>query len=284
MRRHVRRLGNPNVIARALLVIAVVGVLVGIAGTIVAWRLAGRLQTGVDESLSVAQESLVTTEQSITVISRVLNDVDALIATVGHTVGDTATTVSNSTTALDALADATPALTSGVVSLRANIDEIAGLVDTVETVIEAIGRLPGVPDYAPRQSLADALRELRPSLDPIVDGLSSIDSSLAQLDRDSQPLVGDLRELQQRLDTLRADVTESKTLLDEYRSTARRAQVVATNVRTDLGNDLTQTRLLIIITGVLFIVGQIVPLALSRLFFAQVLRIETTSEEDTVTT
>jgi uncharacterized phage infection (PIP) family protein YhgE len=271
------------VIARALLVIAAVGVLVGIAGTIVAWRLAGRLQTGVDESLSVAQESLVTTEQSITVISRVLNDVDALIGTVGQTVGDTATTVSNSTAALDSLADATPALTNGVVSLRDNIDEIAGLLETLETVIEAIGRLPGVPDYAPSQSLANALRELRPSLDPIVEGLSSINTSMSQLDRDSQPLVNDLRELQRSLDTLRADVTESKTLLDEYQSTARRAQTIATDVKTDLGNDLTQTRLLIIITGVLFIVGQIVPLALSRLFFGQVLRAETTADTSTYT-
>jgi hypothetical protein len=111
-----------------------------------------------------------------------------------------------------------------------------------------------------------------------VEGLTSINSAMSQLDRDSQPLVNDLRELQRSLDTLRADVTESKTLLDEYQTTARRAQTIATDVKTDLGNDLTQTRLLIIITGVLFIVGQIVPLALSRLFFGQVLRAETTSE------
>jgi len=88
-----RRLDRPTVIGRALLLVAAAGVLVGIAGTIVAWRLAGRLQSGVDQSLSVAEESLVTTDQSIAVIAQVLSDVDGLLGTLETSVADTAQTV-----------------------------------------------------------------------------------------------------------------------------------------------------------------------------------------------
>jgi hypothetical protein len=86
--------------------------------------------------------------------------------------------------------------------------------------------------------------------------------------------VSDLRNLQTNLAALRTDVSNSRTLLSEYQATAQRAQRVASSVRTDLGNDLTKTRILIVVAGLLFIVGQIVPLALSRLFFSQVLRVD----------
>ena len=266
----------PTVIGRALVVVAAVGALVGLAGMIVAWRLAGRLQTGVDESLVVAEESLLTTERSIAVIAQVLTDVDALILTLEATVADTAAAVESSAAALDSLATATPALTTGTVAVRDNIERIAGVVDTLESVIGAFGRLPGVPDYEPDESLAAALRRLRPDLDPIIQALTAISSGVAQLDRDAQPLVLDLRNLQTNLGALRTDVSNSRTLLSEYQSTAQRAQRVASDVRTDLGSDLTGTRILIVVAGLLFILGQIVPLALSRLFFAQVVDREAT--------
>ena len=261
---------TPIAIGRALVVVAAIGALVGLAGMVVAWRLAGRLQTGVDESLAVAEESLVTTEASIAVIGQVLNDLDVLIGTLEVTVVDTADTVQTSASAIDSLASATPALTNGIVSLRDNIEAIADVVEILEGVIGGVGRLPGVPDYDPDQSLAQALRQLRPDLDPIIQALSGINASVGQLDRDVQPLVRDLRDLEKNLAALRTDVKNSRTLLSEYQATAQRAQRVASSVRTDLGSDLTETRILIIVGGLLFIVGQIVPLALSRLFFAQV--------------
>ena len=276
MRDRVQKMTTPRVIGRALVVVAAVGALVGLAGTVVAWRLAGRLQTGVDESLSVAQESLVTTDASIAVIAKVLTDVDSLIGTLEATVADTADTVQTSATAIDTLAGATPSLTNGIISLRDNIEQIAGVVQILEGVIGAVGRLPGVPDYNPDQSLATALRRLRPDLDPIIQALSGINTSVGQLDRDVQPLVVDLRNLQTNLAALRVDVGNSRKLLSEYQATAQRAERVATNVRTDLGNDLTETRVLIVVAGLLFIAGQMVPLALSRLFFAQVIRPEGT--------
>lgn len=274
MKDRVQRLTTPNAIGRALIVVAAVGALVGLAGMVVAWRLAGRLQTGVDESLAVAEESLATTEKSIVVIAQVLTDLDALIGTLETTVVDTANTVEAAAGAIDGLETATPALTNGMMSVQNNIGRIADVVDTLESVINAFGRLPGVPDYNPDEPLADALRRLRPDLDRIVQALGGINQSVGQLDGNIQPLVSDLRELEQNLAALRADVTNSRTLLNEYQRTALRASAVATDVRTDLGNDLTQTRILIVAAGVLFIVGQIVPLALSRLFFAQVVHDE----------
>ena len=276
MKERLQRMATPVVIGRALVVVAAVGALVGLAGMVVAWRLAGRLQTGVDESLAVAEESLVTTDASIAVIAQVLTDVDDVIATLESTVGNTAATVQTSATTLDTLASATPALANGIVSLRDNIEQIATVVQILEGVIGAVGRLPGVPDYDPAVSLATALRRLRPDLDPIIQALSGIDTSVGQLDRDVQPLVSDLRNLQTNLAALRTDVSNSRTLLSEYQATAQRAQRVASSVRTDLGNDLTATRILIVVAGLLFIFGQIVPLALSRLFFAQVVPADST--------
>jgi hypothetical protein len=271
---------TPSAIARALVVVAAVGALVGLAGMIVAWRLVGRLQTGVDESLAVAEESLMTTDASIGVISQVLTDVDVLIGTLEATVADTADTVEASATAIDVVANAVPSLTSGITSLRDNIEGIAGLVEILERVIGGVGRLPGVPDYDPDESVAEALRQLRPDLDPIIQALSGIDQSIGQLDRDLQPLVLDLRTLQTNLATLRMNVTNSRALLSDYEATAERALRVASNVRADLGNELTETRILIIVAGLLFIVGQIVPLALSRLFFEQVVVQTATGQPD----
>lgn len=258
---------EPGIVGRALLLVACFGVVVAITAMAVGWRLAGRLQSGVDQSLAIAEESLVTTDQAIAVMARALSDVEGTMATVEATIVDTARTLQSSAEALDSVAAATPGVITALQSLQDNVGQVVDAVSAVEGVVTAIGRLPGVPEYAPRESLARSIERLQRDIGPVVTGLTTINSSLTTVDRDVAPLVTNLEALSRNVTTLRSRISESATLLDDYRATTERAQRLASQSRTNLGHDLTTTRVLIVLGGLAFMAGQLVPLMMSSLFF-----------------
>lgn len=256
---------STDAVARALVAVAATGALLGIAAVIVGWQLAGHLHDGVDQSLQVADESLTTTDQSLAVVQRVLGDVQQTLGTVSNSVGTTAGVLRTTTGALDGVAGATPALVAGTADLQRNLTDLADVVATVEGVVGAVGRLPGVPDYVPKESLAASVRRLGPDLAPIVDALRAIDTNLGAIDRDVRPLAAQLDVLHDDLVRLGQDVDEGRTLIDSYRATATRAQAVARDTRAGLDGDLRRSRVLVVLVGLLFIAGQLVPLTLRAL-------------------
>jgi hypothetical protein len=166
---------------------------------------------------------------------------------------------------LDSLSGATPSIVTSMRSVRGDVERIAAVLGTVDSVLGNIGRLPGVPNYAPDQPLASTVLGLRPELDALIDGLVAVDTAVQQIDRDAGPLTARLATLRADLGALRTDVADAERLLAEYQGSTLEAQVLARRTRSGLARDLTETRVLVVLAGVVFLVGQVVPLTLRRL-------------------
>jgi hypothetical protein len=265
MRPHLRA----DVAGRIMVGVAVVGVVVGLAAMVVGWRLVGHLSDGVDDSLQVATQSLESVDESITVIETIIGDVRNGVGTLDRTVDNIVTVTETTSTGLTDLAEQMPALADGVESIRDGMADGTEAGATIDRTLEAIDDLPGVPDYSPTRPLGETLGDLTDDLDTIATALRGIDGDIQDVDSSVALVVADLRQAQADLSALDRSLAASGDLLERYRQSADAATDISVRTRNDLSDDVLVTRVLIVLGGLLFTVGQIVPFWVGRSLLAE---------------
>jgi archaellum component FlaC len=260
---------SADVAGRIMIGVAAVGVVVGLAATIVGWRLVGHLSDGVDDSLQVATQSLESVDDSITVIETIIGDVRNGVGTLDRTVDNVVTVTETTSTAMTDLAEQMPALADGVESIRDGVADGTEAATTIDRTLESLDDLPGVPDYAPTRPLGETLGDLTDDLDTIAVALRTIDDDVQEVDASVALVVEDLRQAQDDLAALDRDLAASGDLLERYRRSADEATDISVRTRDDLSDDVLVTRVLIVLGGLLFTVGQIVPFWVGRSLLAE---------------
>jgi hypothetical protein len=255
---------RPEVAGRIMVTVAAVGVLVGLAATVVGWRLAGHLFDGVDDSLAVATQSLESVDESITVIETIVDDVRDGVGTLDTTVADVVTLTETSATVIDDLVTQVPAIADGIESIRDGVAGIGDAGSTIDRTLESLDDLPGVPDYEPAQPLGETIESLVVDLDALAGALRSLDQGTQDFDAAVDPLVEDLRQARADLAELDRSLAASSVLLEQYRRSADQATDISVRTRSGLSDDVVATRILIVLGGLLFVVGQIVPYWMGR--------------------
>jgi hypothetical protein len=99
---------------------------------------------------------------------------------------------------------------------------------------------------------------------PIADSLEGAAAELGEFAEGSDALTAELAALAGDVEEVRRQLAGSEALLDAYRVTTADALDLAGTTRDDLGTDLARTRLLIVLLGLTFAVGQIVPAWVGR--------------------
>jgi hypothetical protein len=267
------------VAGRIMVGVAAVGVLVGIIGSIVGWRLVGHLSDGVDDSLAVATQSLESVDESITVIETIVLDVRAGVVTLDKTVGDVATASETTVGAIEGLTGQTPMLADGVEALRDGVAGVGEAGSTIDQTLESLDDLPGVPNYDPDQPLGETVAGLADDLDALATTLRSFQSGSEDIEATLAPLLDDLDRARADLQDLDRSLASSQTLLERYRASAEEASAIAVRTRSDLSDDVRATRALIVLGGLVFTVGQIVPYWLGRSVLLEVAAAKLRAEE-----
>lgn len=240
--------------------IAVAGLVVALVGTIVAWQLVGQVGGAVDESLAITDDSVATIEDTIVVADQVVADVAAAL----DGLDDVLVQLRDATGDADPVLADVGALTSDVPAaleeFQATLDRVAGAAGDVESVLVQLGRLPLAPDYDPETTLAGQLEQLSDDLDPVVDTLdgsgddiAALRATTADLRRELGILARDVRAVVSRMD-------DSAALIGRYEDQAARAGDLVVDARGDLDRSVTQMRVLVVLGGLVFALGQLVPL------------------------
>jgi methyl-accepting chemotaxis protein len=261
---------RPEVAGRIMVAVAAVGVVVGISATIVGWRLAGNLFDGVDDSLAVANQSLDTVDESITVIETIVGDVREGVSTLDRTVADVGTATETTVGAMEGLTQQAPELADGVESLRDGVAGVGEAGATIDRTLESLDDLPGLPNYAPAQPLGETVAGLVDDLDTIASTLRTLDAGAQDVDATIGPLLTDLRDVRRDLAELDRSLASSEALLEQYRASAEQASDISVRTRSRLSDDVRATRTLIVLGGLVFTIGQIVPYWMGRTVLLEV--------------
>jgi hypothetical protein len=259
-----RRLMTRRNAGRTMIVVACVGLIASITGVVVGWRLLGQLETNVDESLALTGDALVSLDASLDVADSVIASVAQGLTTVEQTLTAVDTSFHDGTSVLDDVATTTEQLPPSFARLDqalANAQEAAVVIDDA---VAQLDRLPIGVNIRSDAAIAPSIQQVRTELGPLAQNVDAATDDLRRLSASSTDVSEHVSQLRSNVADVNRQLTRSSNLIDAYRDTAHEAQDLARRSRSDLGGDITLSRVLLVILGLAVAVGQIVPFWVGR--------------------
>lgn len=245
---------------RIMVVTAAVGLVVAVVGTVVAWRLVGQVGGAVDESLAITDESVDTIEDTIVVAGQVVDDVGAALGALDDVLVQLRDGTRDVEPVLGDVEDLTTDVPTALSAFQDTLDRVAGAAGEVDAILVQLARLPLAPSYDPETTLSAQLDQLSDDLDPVIETLAASGDDLAALRVTTSELRAELGGLTSDVRALVTRMDESSALIDRYQAQAGRAGDLVDGSRDDLDGSVTAMRVLVILGGLVFAAGQLVPL------------------------
>ncbi|NND76345.1 MAG: hypothetical protein HKN44_15210 [Ilumatobacter sp.] len=266
-----RWFGSPRANRRAgrvMVAVAVVGLVVSAAGTLVAWRLVGEINSSTRDTLGVTIETIDSVENSIDLADQVLAASSDTIATGASTLAAVAESFDAANGVVEEVDDLTTTVGPALADAAATLRQLEGVGATIDDLLGGLSAIPFGPDYRPERGLGETIGELASDIDQLPaeflqtsEDLRDFGTSLDDLEEEIVRLSGDIAGVSARLEA-------SDAIIDGYRRNVSDARAVAVSTRDDLDGDVTLMRLLLVIGGINLAVAQIVPYWIGRTLLA----------------
>jgi methyl-accepting chemotaxis protein len=250
-------------VGRLIRTVGIAGVVAGLAAIAVGlWliqdldALLGRSLTLTSESLTTVDSSLMVAAESVTVVGDGLADAESTSRGLEDSLANGAALLRE--TARLTRSDIAVSLESFERSMPALI-QVSG---TVDQTLRAVDNLPVGPEYDPEEPFDETLQALQEDLDGLpedlrdqADAIDEAGSNLARVGRQSV-------EISTSLADVRASLTETGRVLDQYQATTGQARDLLDDTRSDLNRRLWILRALVIVLGIIYCFGQLLPIYL----------------------
>jgi hypothetical protein len=248
-------------IGKAMIAIGVVGVLAGIGAVVVGQTLVHQVETSVDDSLVVTTKGLAAVNDSIAATGTIVDTVRQGVASVGTTLITVRQAMDDSSTAIhdtgQFLGGSLPDSIAAVSNVLPTIESVAHSIDSA---LRTLSKAPFGPNYNPDKPFDQAIADLSTALDPLPTQLRALSKDFTGLDSSTAAISTNLATLGDEITHLQTQLDSVSTLVARYAATAVEASAIAVNSRQDLHDSARSTRLLLIVLGLVFIAGQIVPI------------------------
>jgi prefoldin subunit 5 len=229
----------------------------------------GQVETSVDDSLRLTGEALSALTDSITVTNSIVDSVRTGMTSIRTTLATVQTSLGNSASTLTQGRD----FLGG--SLPTALDAVNGVLPTIESVAKSVNdtlvlvsKVPFGPNYAPVEPFDQAIARLSTALAPLPGELRALSKSFDDLTTITSTMGADVARLGADIEALNTKLADVAPLLDRYTATALRAKALAQTSRKDLSRSATLTRWMLSLLGVVFALGQAVPIWLGWLLLA----------------
>ena len=257
-------------VGKAMISIGVAGVLAGIGAVIVGQTLVRQVETSVDDSLVVTTKALSAVNDSITVTGTIVDTIRDGVASVGTTITSVRQAIDDSSTAISDTGEFLGgSLPDSIAAVSDVLPTIEGIASSVDSALRTLSRAPFGPDYNPSQPFDEAIARLSTALDPLPEQLRTLSEDFTGLNSSTSTISTNLSTLSDDITTLQTQLDSVSTLVDRYATTATEAAAIAASSRRDLHDSARSARLLLIVLGLVFIAGQIVPIWLGTALLAE---------------
>lgn len=243
-----------------LVVVAVIGMLVALAGVVVGWQMVGSVNTATTDTLDVTVDALGSISDTIEVAdgtvsstSEALSDLETTLLTLSEALRSGATVVDDTGQLTETSG---PALTDAALTLR----QLESVGEQIDGFLSALSNVPFSPDFDPDRGLGATFGRLAGDIEPLDAEFAATAASLEQFEGSLTDLQADVDGLAVTIGRVNDDLLNSKVLLDQYRDNVAEATLVAERSQGDLGRDQTMLRLFIVLAGLSLALAQVAPL------------------------
>jgi methyl-accepting chemotaxis protein len=244
-----------------MVIIGCVGVAISLVAALVGQVVIGDIDNSVDDSLVLTNKALDVVLDSINVTTTIVDTVKSGV----NSIGTTLTTVTSSMDQTSAAINSSTEFIGG--SLPDALDAVSNVMPTIQSVANSIddalrflSRAPFGPNYNPAKPFDEAIGQLATAIDPLPEQLRQLSQNFAGLGSSSQAISAQLSTLANDVHRLDEQLGQVSTLVDRYTKTATEAKLLATVSRSQLSSSARNARVLLVLFGLVFAFGQIVPI------------------------
>jgi hypothetical protein len=259
-----------------MLLIAIVGVILSIAGTYIVWNMIDGLGDGIDQTLELTSQSLETVADSLMLTKTTVEDVTASVDTVEITTNNLSITISDTLPLLDQISvvatSDVPDSLEAVQETLPNVSAVAGSIDDTLRLLSAfsvnqtfLGSSFGFDlgiDYDPEQPFDESIDQIGSGLEGIPDRLRELEpfleitnNNLATISQNIETLASDLGEINENIEDV-------QPLLDDYLDIVYQTQDMVNHTQGSFRAQLQPVKLIIMILFIWIGLTQVAPLYL----------------------
>jgi methyl-accepting chemotaxis protein len=252
-------------IGRLMRTVGIAGVVSGLAAIAVGLWLIQDLDVLLRRSLTLTTESLTTVDSSLMVAAESVTVVGDGLADAERTSRGLEDSLADGSALLRETARLTRSdIATSLESFERSMPALIQVSGTVDQTLRAVDNLPVGPEYDPAEPFDETLQALQQDLDGLPEDLrdqaDAIDAAGDNLGRVGRQSV----EISDAMAEVRASLTETGRVLDEYQATTGQARDLLADTRSDLNRRLWVLRALVIVLGVIYCFGQLLPIYLGK--------------------
>jgi DNA-binding ferritin-like protein len=264
-------------VGRLMRTMGIIGVGAGLLAIAVTLWLLSDLDALLGRSLTLTSESLTTVDASLSVAAGSVTSVNDGLADAEQTSRGLEDSLDDGASLLRETARLTRYdIATSLESFERSLPALIQVSGTVDSTLRAVDELPVGPEYDPEEPFDETLQALQDDLDGLPEDLreqaDTIDEAGDNLGRVGRQSVG----IADSLTEVRTNLDEAGRVLNRYQTTAGRARDLLEQTQSDLDRRLWVLRALVIVLGVIYCFGQILPIYLGTRMA------ETFTEEDSV--
>lgn len=259
--------GDPGLrrFGRVLRTVGLVGVFAGgLAIALCLWLLRD-VDVMVGRSLALTAESLGTVDASLEVATESVATIGDGLAQAERTSRGLEGTLVDGADLLDETAGLLRGdVASSLDSIKRSMPALVQVGGTIDTTLRAVDQLPVGPSYNPEEPFGETLAALQDDLQDLPRDLRNQADTVDEAS-DNLRVVGRQGErISVSMTDVRSSLDDASAVLGEYRTTAGDARELIDETTADLGRRLTVLRVLVVVLGLIYCVGQALPLYLGH--------------------
>ena len=249
---------------RVMIGVGIVGVVVAVASIVVGWQFLGQVDASTGDSLDVTVKTLDSIDASITLIDEVLGATSAAIDTTGSTLEAVVSSFDESSGVIDSIQELTDTVGPSLDTAANNLRSLERVARGVDSLLSDISDIPFAPDYDPDLGLGPTVGQLADDLAVLPEEFATTSDELGGFAASLDELIVEIATLTSDIGEVRAELAGRDVLIGQYRENIAEARAVAVDTRDGLDSNIGLLRLLLVIGGINFGIGQIVPFWVGR--------------------
>jgi len=242
-----------------MLAVSAFGLVVAVLGTVIGWVVIGQVNQSTGNTVDVSIESLDAVDDTITLASGVLDSTITTVGTVESTLDTLAESVDRGTTVVESVNELSQQAGPALAEAESTLRELEEIGTTIDGLLAALGNLPFGVSYDPNARFGETMGDLADDIAPLSGAFGDTTSDLGSFADGSSDLRADIESLADSVSAVNEQLGDSPLLVDQYRANVANARAVALATQNDLDADLTYARLMIVLFGLTFAAGQLVP-------------------------
>lgn len=251
-------------VGRLMRTVGILAIVAGVAAVAVGLWLLEDFESLLTRSLDLTAESLTTVDSSLGVATDTVEVVGSGLAESERTSRGLQTTLDDGAGLLSEAARLTRnEVADSLEAVQTTLPTIIQVGGTIDSTLRTVDQLGG-PEYAPEEPFDQTLQALEENLDGLPEDLRSQADAIDLAGENLRTVGTQGVAVADAISDARDSLDEAAVVLGEYRSAAGQAKDLIDDTRADLDRRMLLLRILVVVLGVIYCAGQLLPLYLGH--------------------